>query len=139
MEYSEHSSGSQEFLSMSSPGRQFGHQQGQEWGVRIKVLIPKITAIVAGGDGWMGVHHISPVFLKVWPQASGTRAAGNLLEMHIPPRATKSEILGAGPGNVGAGDTTQVTKPLSSSVYLHACSRNSHYKVLFKNPGSTAC
>ena len=113
MEHSEHGSGSQEFLSTSSPGRQFRHQQRQEWGIRIKVLIPKIIAIVAGGDEWMGVHHIRPVFLKVWPQASSTRAAWNLLEMHIPLRATKSEILGVGPGNLGACDATQVRKPLS--------------------------
>ena len=96
MEHSEHGSGSQEFLSTSSPGRQFRHQQRQEWGVRIKVVIPKIIAIVAGGDEWMGVHHIRPVFLKVWPQASSTRAAWNLLEMHIPPEPRNQKFWGWG-------------------------------------------
>lgn len=96
MEYSEHSSGSQEFLSTSSPGRQFGHQQGQEWGVRIKVLIPKITAIVevVGWGGWGFIISVQ-CFSKYGPRPA-CLSCWELVEMHIPPEPPNQKFWGRG-------------------------------------------
>lgn len=85
---------------MSSPERQFRDHQGQMWGVRIEVLVPKIFTTVAGGDRGMGIPYISPVFLKAWSQTSSISIAWNFLDMHIHPRPTESEILGVGSCNL---------------------------------------